>query len=48
MVFMLPFMLAVAGAFLGLFLWAVRTSQYEDLEGEKHRIFFDETPPRRP
>lgn len=47
MIFMLPFMLAMAAVFLGLFLWAVRTSQYEDLEGEKHRIFFDDVPAPR-
>lgn len=40
MLFMLPFMIVVALAFLGLFLWAVKGHQYEDLEGEKHRIFF--------
>ena len=46
--FMLPFMFAFALAFLGLFLWAVRSSQYEDLEGEKHRIFFEDRPAPRP
>lgn len=42
LVFMLPFMLALGGAFLAMFFWAVTHAQYEDLEGEKHRIFFDE------
>ena len=47
LLFMLPFMLAVAVAFLGLFLWAVSGSQYDDPEGEKHRIFFDDLPAPR-
>lgn len=44
LLFMLPFMLAIALTFLGGFLWAVRSSQYEDPEGEKHRIFFEDVP----
>lgn len=35
---------------LGAFLWALRSGQFEDLEGEASRILFDEdedqTPPR--
>jgi cbb3-type cytochrome oxidase maturation protein len=48
--FMLPFMLAVGGVVLGGFVWAVRADQFDDLEGEKHRIFFEdhERPQRRP
>lgn len=30
-----------AGAWL-LFVWAVRSGQYEDVEGQKHRILEDE------
>jgi cbb3-type cytochrome oxidase maturation protein len=44
MLMMLPFMLAIGGAFLGLFIWAVEARQYEDPEGEKHRIFFEDDP----
>ena len=44
MLMMLPFMLAIGGAFLGLFIWAVNARQYEDPEGEKHRIFFEDDP----
>lgn len=51
LLFMLPFMVLVGLAFTGAFLWAIRTGQYEDLEGEKHRIFFEPDPlpsdPRR-
>ncbi len=33
-----------AGAWL-LFVWAVRSGQYEDVEGQKHRILDDEQVP---
>ena len=39
---MLPFMMAIGGVLLGLLVWAIRNNQFEDLEGEKHRIFFDD------
>jgi cbb3-type cytochrome oxidase maturation protein len=41
LVFMLPFMVAIGLLFLSMLVWAVRSRQYEDLEGEKHRIFFE-------
>jgi cbb3-type cytochrome oxidase maturation protein len=41
---MLPFMVAVGAAFVAMFLWAIRAGQYDDLEGEKHRIFFEPDP----
>jgi cbb3-type cytochrome oxidase maturation protein len=39
-----------AALFLGLlglvgFLWALRSGQFEDLEGAAHRILIDEEPP---
>ena len=39
-----------AALFLGLlglvgFLWALRSGQFEDLEGAAHRILVDEDPP---
>ena len=36
-------------AFLGLlgFLWALRTRQYDDLEGAASRILFDDDHPRK-
>lgn len=42
LLFMLPFMLAIGGALLGCLIWAVRSDQFEDLEGEKHRILFED------
>ena len=41
LVVMLPMMLGFALMRLALLLWAVRNGQFEDLEGEKHRILFD-------
>lgn len=39
-----------AALFLGLlglagFLWALRTGQFDDLDGAAHRILIDEEPP---
>jgi cbb3-type cytochrome oxidase maturation protein len=42
LLFMLPVMLFVGCVLLAMLLWAVRSGQFEDLEGEKHRIFFDD------
>ena len=42
--------LSVALVFLigAIFWWAVRSGQFDDLEGPAHRILLDEeTPPRR-
>ena len=42
--------IALALGFVGLlaFLWALRSGQFEDLEGEAHRIFIDDDgAPRR-
>lgn len=42
LIVMLPLMIGFALVLLGGLLWAVRHGQFEDMEGEKHRIFFDE------
>lgn len=39
--FMLPFMLTLGALLVALLVWAIRSDQFEDLEGEKHRIFFE-------
>ncbi|MFN8576894.1 MAG: cbb3-type cytochrome oxidase assembly protein CcoS [Candidatus Sericytochromatia bacterium] len=40
--FMLPIM-AFVGIFLIIsFFWAVRSGQFDDLESQKYRIFFDD------
>jgi len=39
--------LALSGVGVALFVWAVRTGQFEDLEGEASRALVD-APPRDP
>jgi cbb3-type cytochrome oxidase maturation protein len=34
--------LAVAGLFLGAFIWSVKTNQYEDKDGAAMRMLYDE------
>jgi cbb3-type cytochrome oxidase maturation protein len=36
---MLPLIVLTGGGVLALFVWAVKTDQFEDLEDAKHRIF---------
>ncbi len=36
--------LVLGGGGLALFLWALRTGQFEDLEGAANRILFDDAP----
>ena len=35
--------LVLGGGGLALFLWALRSGQYQDLEGAANRILYDET-----
>jgi cbb3-type cytochrome oxidase maturation protein len=39
---MLPVMLLIGVLLLVFFIWAVKSGQYEDLETQKYRIFFEE------
>ena len=32
---------------LAVFLWSLRSGQYEDLDGAANRILFDHDPPKR-
>lgn len=34
--------IAVAGAFLGAFIWSVRSDQFEDKEGSAMRMLYDD------
>lgn len=51
---LIPVALFLGLAGLGAFLWALRTGQFDDLDGAAHRILFDDDdkpapePPRRP
>jgi cbb3-type cytochrome oxidase maturation protein len=44
----LPISLIFVGAAIWVFLWAVRSGQYEDMEGPAHRILMDDDDPRIP
>jgi cbb3-type cytochrome oxidase maturation protein len=40
--YLLVVSLAIAACGLGVFLWALRTGQYDDLDGAANRILFDD------
>jgi cbb3-type cytochrome oxidase maturation protein len=39
---LIPISLIVLGIAIWLFLWAIRSGQFEDLEGPAHRILMDD------
>lgn len=39
--------LVLGGGALAIFLWSLRTGQYDDMEGAANRILFDEDRPKR-
>lgn len=39
---LIPLSIVVLGASLAVFFWAVKSGQYEDLDGDGERILFDE------
>ena len=39
---MIPVMSLIGLLLLSFFIWAVKSGQYEDLETQKYRIFFDD------
>ena len=39
--------LGLGGGALALFLWSLRSGQYEDLDGAANRILFDDQGPKR-
>ncbi|HFD79204.1 MAG TPA: cbb3-type cytochrome oxidase assembly protein CcoS [Gammaproteobacteria bacterium] len=45
---LIPISLVVMGIAVWLFLWAVRSGQFEDLEGPGHRILMDDDDPLIP
>ncbi len=42
LLWLIPLSLALGGGALALFLWALRSGQYEDLDGAATRILYDE------
>jgi len=45
---LIPLSLLVMAVAAGAFLWAVKSGQFEDMEGPAHRILMDEDDPRIP
>lgn len=41
LVFLIPIALILGATALAIFLWSLRSGQYEDLDGAAHRIFID-------
>ena len=41
---LIPLSLCLGGGALALFLWALRSGQYEDLDGAAQRVLFDDVP----
>jgi cbb3-type cytochrome oxidase maturation protein len=44
--YLIPVALFLGGLGLAAFLWALRTGQYEDLEGAASRILYDDDQPQ--
>ena len=45
---LIPIGVIFLGAAIWLFIWAVRSGQYEDLDGPAHRILMDDDDPKIP
>ncbi len=45
---LLPLALLIAAIAVGLFVWAAKTGQFDDLETPAVRILFDDEEPHRP
>lgn len=45
---LIPLTLILVGIAIWTFIWAVRSGQFDDLEGPAHRILMDDDDPRIP
>lgn len=45
---LMPIVLALLGLAVGALIWAVRSGQFDDLEGPAYRIIHDDDDPRIP
>ncbi len=43
----IPLSLIIVAVAVGIFFWAVRAGQFDDLEGPAHRVLDDSDPDRR-
>ncbi|MCB9957894.1 MAG: cbb3-type cytochrome oxidase assembly protein CcoS [Rhodospirillaceae bacterium] len=51
LIYLIPIALALGLLGLAVFLWALKSGQFDDLDGAAHRILFDdddEVPPGEP
>jgi cbb3-type cytochrome oxidase maturation protein len=48
LMYLIPVALLLGGLGLAAFLWALRSGQYEDLDGAASRILFDDDDPPKP
>jgi cbb3-type cytochrome oxidase maturation protein len=46
--FLIPLSMIVLGVAIAAFFWAVKSGQYDDLEGPAYRILMDDDDPRIP
>jgi cbb3-type cytochrome oxidase maturation protein len=40
--FLIPAAIFIAGIFIGMFIWAVKNGQFDDLKGPSYRIFIND------
>jgi len=45
---LIPGMIVLGLVMVGILVWAVKSGQYDDLEGDAHRILMDEDDPLLP
>lgn len=48
LIILISISLLVAISFFGLFVWAVKSGQYEDTESPSVRILYDNNPKKKP
>lgn len=46
--YLIPIAMVLLAVAIGIFFWAVRSGQYDDMEGPAHRILMDDDPPSAP
>ena len=45
---LIPLSVILVGVIVWVFLWAIRSGQFDDLEGPAHRILMDDDSPQIP
>jgi cbb3-type cytochrome oxidase maturation protein len=45
---LIPLSVILVGVIIWVFLWAIRSGQFDDLEGPAHRILMDDDSPQLP